>query len=746
MGKRKRIKFRWWRAALTVFFALGMVSVFSFQPLDPGFGLQSKSPKIHNILGVLGAYLASAWIQAIGAAAYVMTPLMTWLMWPRKRDRVSVRMLQASTLAVALSALIFVSNIFSDFGGQLPFIYSGGFVGKFTGQPLREFLGTAGALTLLIILFPFLLEMAIGLPLTKSLFVFGKKIGEYLKFFGSGCYKYLGNFVQEIRGYLVKMSERKPQQIEVEPESEPVSIDQNSNQHVENHLSGFQDSPHLSKIKESFAQFDEDEKSGEEKFPEISNFEMPSLDILIEAPARPVSLGGKKLEVVARNLEESLRAFGVEGKIERWQAGPVVSLFEYKPARGVKISKLMGLAEDISMSMAATQVRVVGQIPGKDVVGIEVPNETREDVYISELIKSKAFLESKARIPIAMGKDISGNVSVADLAEMPHMLIAGTTGSGKSMFEASVMASLLYKFSPAQLKMIMIDPKQTDLSLWNSIPHLLHPVVSDPKQAGNALRWACAEMEKRFEKISRQGCRNIWGLNQKLLSLSPEERIAIMGEDTILPALVILIDELADLMMTTGKDVETSICRLAQKARAAGIHLLVATQRPSTDVITGLIKANFPTRGSFRVASSIDSKTILNTQGAERLLGRGDMLFIPPGTTTLVRLHGSKIEEDEISKLVKHWAKQSRAHHKDEIIEYGQDPELESQSGESSQNLDPLFDQAKQMILETKYATVSTLQRKLGIGYARAGRLMDQMEAQGVVGPSQGSKPRDVLI
>lgn len=430
-------------------------------------------------------------------------------------------------------------------------------------------------------------------------------------------------------------------------------------------------------------------------------------------------------------LEETLSSFGVEAKVVEVNQGPVITRYELEPAPGVKVSKIVSLADDLALSLAAPDVRIEAPIPGKARVGIEVPNKEVSAVYFRELIEDPEFTKKDGKLVFALGRDIAGVPAYADLSKMPHLLIAGATGSGKSVCLNTIIASLLFRATPQQVRMIMVDPKRVELTCYEGIPHLMGPVVTDPKQAAQILHWAVEEMEERYSKFAALGVRNMERYNQQVAG-NPE---------LLMPYLVVIIDELADLMMVAAPQVEEGICRLAQMARAAGIHLLIATQRPSVDVITGLIKANITSRIAFAVSSQVDSRTILDMAGAERLLGKGDMLFHPTGLPKPMRLQGAFISDQEVEALVSYWLQQGEPQYDEELVEA-----MEKPTGiDEEQEEDELFGEALQLVVEAGSASVSLLQRRLRVGYARAGRIVDQLEAKGLIGPSEGSKPRRVL-
>ena len=455
------------------------------------------------------------------------------------------------------------------------------------------------------------------------------------------------------------------------------------------------------------------------------SYKLPDFSLFKDFKKEKSKLNPKVLEAKAFLLEEKLKDFGITGKVVSIHCGPVVSMFEYRPSPGIKISRIVSLQDDIAVVMKAGSVRVVAPIPGKDTVGIELPNEERETVYFAEIVNSDVFKDSSF-MTLILGKDIFGKPFVTDLRKMPHLLVAGATGSGKSVALNAMICSILLKATPDDVKFILIDPKMLEFSVYNGIPHLVTPVITDPKKAASALSWAVSEMERRYSLLKEEGVRNI-------------ERYNLQAAESM-PYIVIVIDELADLMMVAGKEVELYIARLAQKARAAGIHIIAATQRPSVDVITGLIKANFPSRISFKVSSRVDSRTILDVMGAEKLLGNGDMLFMPPGKSDLIRLHGAYISDKEIESLVNFWRQQGEPEYHEEIFSK---PVLNGY--EADEEYDELYEEAVEFVTKLGYASASMLQRRFKIGYNRAARLIEIMEKKGIVGPAQGSKPREVL-
>jgi S-DNA-T family DNA segregation ATPase FtsK/SpoIIIE len=491
-----------------------------------------------------------------------------------------------------------------------------------------------------------------------------------------------------------------------------------------------------------------------------SNYKLPPLDLLDEPPAEHTKFDEAALQQSAHILEQKLSGFGVQGQVVEVQPGPVVTMYKVEPGEGVKVSQIVNLADDLSMALRAASVRILAPVPGEAVVGIEVPNRKREKVYLREILEAEEFRLSASQLSIALGKDISGRPVSADLAAMPHLLIAGATGTGKSVSIHTMVASILFKATADDVRFILIDPKMLELSVYEGIPHLLVPVVVDPEKAAAALLWATGEMESRYRMMRELGVRNIDGYNRtigqsgELLELKRGAQAENTGDgdewvDTPvrhrrLPKIVIVIDELADLLLSEGKSVERDITRLAQKARAAGIHLILATQRPSVDVITGLIKANLPARISLQVTSRVDSRTILDSIGAERLLGAGDMLFMPPGTAKLRRLHGPFVSETEIRKVCDFLRAQGAPDYHMDILETNAPDDDDASHGGDVR--DELYDQALQIVLETGQASISMIQRRLRIGYNRSARMVEQMEREGVVMPPDGARPREVRM
>jgi S-DNA-T family DNA segregation ATPase FtsK/SpoIIIE len=498
------------------------------------------------------------------------------------------------------------------------------------------------------------------------------------------------------------------------------------------------------------------------KLPEISEgYRLPAIELLDAPQTGDLRVDTETLHANSLILQKKLADFGVEGEVVAVRPGPVITMYEFKPAPGVKVRRIVTLADDLAMALRAVSVRILAPIPGESVVGIEIPNPRRETVFLREVIESDAYQNADSKITLALGKDIGGSPFATDLARMPHLLVAGATGTGKSVSINAMILSILFKSSPQDVQFIMVDPKMLELTIYEDIPHLLVPVVTDPKKAAAALFWAMDEMDHRYRLMRDKGARNIDSYNRVLEKEAAKKSVIILQQTEPkeepsqlggnldkepplvherLPRIVIIIDELADLMMSVGRDIEEYITRLAQKARAAGIHLILATQRPSVDVITGLIKANFPARISFQVTSRVDSRTILDSIGAEKLLGNGDLLFLPPGTARLTRIHGAFVSDQEVRKVMTFIKQQAKPRYRPEVFATKRDVDAAA----SEEEYDEMYDQAVAVVTETQQASISMIQRRLRVGYNRAARMIEQMEREGIVGPADGAKPREV--
>jgi S-DNA-T family DNA segregation ATPase FtsK/SpoIIIE len=738
----------WVLAALASIMLLALVS---YHPHDATFADTGEPGPVGNWIGPVGAWFAGFFLFLFGRPAYLFPLMMVYAGWlvhkehalPDARSRINT-LLRASGFVLTLVTSCGLATLHWS-GAALP-NSAGGALGNLAGSGSAQGLSFLGATLLLLGLWLAGVALFLGVSWFEIMDTLGASVlrgidwvrtrHEQRRELASG--KQRKQVRQEVvREEQKKVANRPPPRIEA-----PAPVPEKSERLERERQVPLFDAPKSS--------------------------ELPALSLLDEPGPREQSYSDEALEAMSRLVELKLRDFGVEAEVVAVLPGPVITRFELRPAAGVKVSSISNLAKDLARALSAISVRVVEIIPGKSVVGLEIPNEKREIVTLGEIIKSKPYDDVGSPLALALGKDIGGVPIVADLARMPHLLIAGTTGSGKSVGINAMVLSLLYKATPEHVRMIMIDPKMLELSVYEGIPHLLSPVVTDMKQAANALRWCVAEMERRYQLMAMLGVRNIGGFNRKVKDAAESgkpikdpirmQKIAqgvpgVVAEDvpdlTSLPFIVVIIDELADLMMIVGKKVEELIARLAQKARAAGIHLVLATQRPSVDVITGLIKANIPTRLSFQVSSKIDSRTILDQMGAEALLGQGDMLYLTPGGGVPQRVHGAFVSDDEVHRVVEYLKSQAPANYIEGILEGGvMDEDLASGEGGGSADAesDPLYDQAVAVVLQNKRASISLVQRHLRIGYNRAARLLEQMEQSGLVSSMSGAGNREILI
>jgi len=731
------------------------LSLFSYHAHDPGFSDTGEPGPVGNWIGPVGAWLSGFFLFMFGRPAYLFPIMLAYAGWlvhkehslPDVRSRAN-SLLRAAGFVLTLLTSCALATLHWD-GTSLPDT-AGGVLGALIGQGAAKGLSLLGATLLLF-----------GLWLAGVALFLGVSWFEIMDKIGAGV---LGGIdwartQRSRRLELASGRERKQARQEVVRE-EQKKVASRPPPRIEAAAPVPEKSERVERERQ-VPLFDAPKSS-----------ELPALSLLDEPRPREQSYSDEALEAMSRLVELKLRDFGVEAEVVAVQPGPVITRFELRPAPGVKVSQISNLAKDLARALSAISVRVVEIIPGKSVVGLEIPNEKREIVTLGEIIKSKPYDEVGSPLALALGKDIGGVPVVADLARMPHLLIAGTTGSGKSVGINAMVLSLVYKATPEHVRMIMIDPKMLELSVYEGIPHLLAPVVTDMKQAANALRWCVAEMERRYQLMSALGVRNIGGFNRKVKDAADAgkpikdpirlQKIAqgvpgVVAEDvedlTSLPFVVVIIDELADLMMIVGKKVEELIARLAQKARAAGIHLILATQRPSVDVITGLIKANIPTRIAFQVSAKVDSRTILDQSGAESLLGHGDMLYLPPGTSIPTRVHGAFVSDQEVHRVVAGLKSAAAPTYIDEILEgpsmsipgFPADDEEGGEGGVADAEADPLYDEAVRIVTETRKASISGVQRRLKIGYNRAARLVEAMETAGLVGPLQSNGAREVF-
>ena len=744
-----------WIALAFVFLYFVMILI-SYNKADPGWSHEALVPRVTNLGGRLGAYLADLMLFIFGFSAWWWCVCFLRLVWKGYRSLTQKYLMEAQAdpeheqeglIRWVGFALMFAGSVGIEYlrmwslTVQLPRA-PGGVLGQLIGHASHVAFGFTGATLLLLLLF--------GLGFSLFFHVSWMSVAERI---GGALESAVGWF------HLRYQDREDRRQGEVAAVKRDEVVVQERAKHVEKHVAA----PPM-KIEPQVVEVVKSERVQKEKQTVLFNdlpgdSSLPPLSLLDEAPPVQETVSVETLEFTSRLIEKKLSDFGVEAKVVAAYPGPVVTRYEIEPATGVKGSQIVGLARDLARSLSLTSIRVVETIPGKNYMALELPNPKRQIVRLTEIVGSKVYHDSPSQLTVALGKDIAGKAVVADLAKMPHLLVAGTTGSGKSVGINATILSLLYKSDPADVRLILIDPKMLEMSVYEGIPHLLAPVVTDMRQAGHALNWAVNEMERRYKLMSKLGVRNLAGYNTKIaeaakreehipnpFSLTPDSPEPLEK----LPTIVIIIDELADLMMVVGKKVEELIARIAQKARAAGLHLILATQRPSVDVITGLIKANIPTRIAFQVSSKIDSRTILDQMGAEALLGMGDMLYMPPGTGLPVRVHGAFVSDEEVHRVVKFLQSTGEPNYIDGILEGGT---LEGEggadgapAGEANAEADPMYDQAVQVVLKNRRASISLVQRHLRIGYNRAARLLEQMENSGVVSSMQSNGNRDILV
>jgi S-DNA-T family DNA segregation ATPase FtsK/SpoIIIE len=785
---------RW--IALAVVFLYFVMILLTYNKGDPGWSHEVQVSQVSNLGGRAGAYLADLLLFIFGFSAWWWCICFLRILWKGYRSLNQKFVLeteddpehhQEATVRWVGFALLFVGSLGLEFlrmwslSVQLPRA-PGGVLGQLIGHAAHSAFGFTGATLLLLLLF----------GLGFSLFFHVSWMGVAERIGGA-----IENAIDWFRLRYQDREDRKQGEVAAVRRDEVVVHERAK--HVEKHVAAapVRIEPQVMEVVQSERALKEKqldkapeplaslaplappaprplagtvkseiriEKQPERQAPLFRDLPgdstLPPLSLLDEAPEVQETVSIETLEFTSRLIEKKLSDFGVDAKVVAAYPGPVVTRYEIEPATGVKGSQIVGLARDLARSLSLTSIRVVETIPGKNYMALELPNPKRQIVRLTEIVGSKIYNDSTSQLTVALGKDIAGKAVIADLAKMPHLLVAGTTGSGKSVGINATILSLLYKSDPADVRMILIDPKMLEMSVYEGIPHLLAPVVTDMRQAGHALNWAVNEMERRYKLMSKLGVRNLAGYNAKIAEAAKREEhipnpfsITPDSPEPLdkLPTIVIIIDELADLMMVVGKKVEELIARIAQKARAAGLHLILATQRPSVDVITGLIKANIPTRIAFQVSSKIDSRTILDQMGAEALLGMGDMLYMPPGTGLPVRVHGAFVSDEEVHRVVAHLKLSGAPNYIEGILEGGT---LEGEgggaeggaAGEAGGEADPMYDQAVQVVLKNRRASISLVQRHLRIGYNRAARLLEQMENSGVVSPMQSNGNRDILV
>ena len=721
-----------------------IIALASYEPTDPAWFFSTGAHAAPaNFAGRVGAFLAELSFQLFGYASYLIPAAMVIIgwnsFWCRSLDAAGTKAIGAGMLCACLSAFLGLTVGTLDGSGKS--FRAGGYAGEFLANQMSEYLNRTGSVIVV-------LTLIVLSTIISTQFSFGRFFAALTKGARDGATRGLDAFdawreerrrEQQRREVIAKHTKKGSPAPEIKS---PAVVDAPAPA-----------APVASSSPKSFAP---------PKPPKVvaPSLPLPDPEPMSKAPAErrrgeyalpPVSLldavkterkiDERELMEGARRLEEKCREFSVEGSVVQIHPGPVVTTFEFKPDAGVKYAKITGLADDLCLAMKADSV-LIDRIAGKSTVGIQIPNQTREPISLRELLESEAYRRSTSKLTIALGKTIHGEPYMADLATMPHLLIAGSTGAGKSVSMNGMLTSILYRASPEDVRLILIDPKRLELGMYEEIPHLMTPVVVDPKQAANALRWAVREMEERYKTLAAVGVRNIDQYNRNIRAALAEGQTPDDGKEMkTLPFIVVVIDELADLMMVASNEVEESIARLAQMARAVGIHLILATQRPSVDVITGLIKANLPARIAFRVASKIDSRTILDGNGAEQLLGQGDMLFLPPASSRFIRVHAPYISEQESARLASFLRKQGKPVY-DETITAEEKSALDG----IEMDKDDLYDEAARIVVQSGQASISYLQRKLRIGFSRAARLVDMMEMEGLVSPAAGGKPREVLV
>jgi S-DNA-T family DNA segregation ATPase FtsK/SpoIIIE len=717
-----------------------LLALLSYSPVDPAFSVAGGDNTVANRMGPAGAWFADIAFLLFGSSAYLFPVLVLiagiFLFRSRELPENGPLLWRGTGFVLMIATSSGLATL--HFNATQLRETAGGILGQLVGLGLENGLGLLGATVLLLVLWLAAVSLTTGVSWVAIMDRTGRAvyagITELNILLSEARIWLQGRRAKQQRQDLVSKVRAKPKPNA--PRIEPI----------------------LDKVEVS-ARVERERQVP--LFEPPASSELPALSLLDDAPPREGGYSTDALEAMSRLVELKLNDFGVEAEVVAVHPGPVVTRFELKPAAGVKSSQISNLAKDLARSLATVSVRVVEIIPGKPYVGLEIPNEVREIVGLGEIVKSQAYDELKSPLTLALGKDIGGQPMVADLARMPHLLIAGTTGSGKSVALNAMVLSLLYKSTPEHVRLIMIDPKMLELSVYEGIPHLLAPVVTDMKQAANALRWCVAEMERRYALMAGLGVRHLSSYNRKVSDaiesgkplLDPTFKPELEREDTApelqcMPYVVVIIDELADMMMMVGKKVEELIARLAQKARASGIHMIVATQRPSVDVITGLIKANIPCRIAFQVSAKVDSRTILDQIGAEHLLGHGDMLYLPSGTSMPVRVHGAFVSDNEVHAVVRALRASGKPNYIDNVLDGPSGDVLgldSTPTGDLDGEQDPLYDQAVKIVTETRKASISGIQRRLKIGYNRAARMVETMEEAGIVGSLQTNGFREVL-
>jgi S-DNA-T family DNA segregation ATPase FtsK/SpoIIIE len=732
---------RW--IAIAVVAAYLALTLATFDRADPGWSHSAAVERIHNAGGRVGAWTSDLLLYLFGVSAWWWVVLFVYaVIWGYRRlDGSSISDRRPFIIALAGFSVLLIGSTgleslrFHSLPASLP-LAPGGTLGIVVSEVVGATLGFTGATIVLLAM------AAIGLSLFTGLswFTVMERIGGALE-----C-----AYLKTVELWQRRADRKAGELATIEREA---AVEEDRKRIIETH--------EPIRIEAPVREIPKSERVIKEKqvplFHDLPDTPLPPLALLDEAPADAESMSAETLEFTSRLIEKKLKDFGVEVKVLAAYPGPVITRYEIEPAVGVKGAQIVNLVKDLARALSVVSIRVVETIPGKSCMGLEIPNPKRQTVRVTEILGSKSYHDLHSPLGLALGKDIGGSPVVVDLAKMPHLLVAGTTGSGKSVAINAMILSLVYKTEPRDVRMIMVDPKMLELSVYQDIPHLLAPVVTDMKQASAALQWCVGEMDRRYRLMSWVGVRNLSGYNHKIAEAEKRgeplhDPTTIETENPVplgkLPYIVVIVDELADLMMVVGKRVEELIARLAQKARASGIHLILATQRPSVDVITGLIKANIPTRIAFQVSSRVDSRTILDQQGAETLLGQGDMLYLPPGTGLPQRVHGAFVSDQEVHKVVEYLKQQGRPDYVEGLLDAdeGGTAAGEVGPGEGGGESDPLYDQAVQVVLQTRRPSISLVQRHLRIGYNRAARLIEQMEQAGLVSPMQANGNREVLV
>jgi DNA segregation ATPase FtsK/SpoIIIE, S-DNA-T family len=737
--------------ALFALALIWLISLVTHDPTDPvWFFTTGASHPPANFVGRVGAFLSELSFQLLGYAAFLIPAVIGvagWhYFWCQTPDAAYTKLTGVALLFGCSSA--FLSLVFGSTEGAGKSFHAGGSIGRAFGLFMSDYLNRTGSLIVL-------LTMIMLAVILSTQFSFGRMFATATansQNFSARGIGWLRAWIERKRKDMARreviakhakpvVAAAKPGRTPAAESDEPPARPARSIEPDPASPSPRPSPPVVARKRAEAAPLPLAEEPKATPQRRKGAFTLPPASLL-DAPKAERKIDERELMEAAHLLAEKCREFAVEGQVAQIHPGPVVTTFEFKPEAGVKYSRVTGLSDDLCLAMQAESV-LIDRIPGKSTVGIQIPNPNREAISLRELLESDAYQRSSSKLTLALGKTIHGEPYVTDLATMPHLLIAGSTGTGKSVGLNSMLTSILYRATPDDVRMIMIDPKRLELGMYEDIPHLLSPVVVDPKKAANALRWAVREMEERYKTLAAEGVRNIEQYNRNVRMILQERGAEAEDAPKTLPFIVVVIDELADLMMVASNEVEESICRLAQMARAVGIHLILATQRPSVDVITGLIKANLPSRISFRVSSKIDSRTILDSNGAEQLLGKGDMLFLPPASSRSIRLHGPYISEQESARLASFLRKQGKPTFDNSIT-----AEEEGKSGPGGLEFekDDLYDEAARIVVSSGQVSISYLQRKLRIGFSRAARLVDMMEAEGLVSPGAGGKPREVLV